>query len=67
MTDTLADTIEKSSRALTASELAKFLSVNKLTIYRQAQAGRLPHFRLGTCIRFDPRVIAAWLRDRGAL
>jgi excisionase family DNA binding protein len=67
MKDTLADTIEKSNHALTASELAELLSVNKLTIYRQAQAGGLPHFRLGTCVRFDPRAIAAWLRERGAL
>jgi len=62
MSETLADSIEKFGRALTASELAKFLSVNKLTIYRRAQAGTLPHFRVGTCVRFDPRTVAAWLR-----
>jgi excisionase family DNA binding protein len=67
MTDTLADTIEKSDHVLTASELAKFLNVHRLTIYRQAKSGTLPNFRVGTCVRFDPRAIAAWLRERGAL
>ena len=63
----LADSIEELDRAVNAAELARLLGVHKLTIYRLAQAGTLPHFRLGTCVRFDPRVIAAWLRQRGAL
>jgi len=67
MSQTLADSIEKFNRALTASELAKFFRVNKLTIYRRAKAGTLPHFRVGTCVRFDPCAVASWLRGRGAL
>ena len=65
MADTLADAIERSDHALTASELAKFLSVHKLTIYRLAQQGRIPAFRIASAIRFDPRLIAAWLREQG--
>jgi excisionase family DNA binding protein len=63
----IADSIEQLDRACTAAELSRLLNVNKLTIYRRAQAGTLPHFRVGTCIRFDPRAVAKWLRDRGAL
>ena len=29
---------------------------------KQAKAGRIPSFRIGTCVRFDPRAIANWLR-----
>jgi excisionase family DNA binding protein len=63
----IIDSVEQLDHALTAADLARLLNVHKLTIYRLAQAGTLPHFRLGTCVRFDPRVIAAWLRERGAL
>lgn len=60
----LADQIEKMGRALTAEELAKLLSVSKVTIFKQAAAGRIPSFRVGTCVRFDPRAVADWLRSQ---
>jgi excisionase family DNA binding protein len=59
---TLADQIERIGRALTANELADILNVSKITIFKQAKAGRIPCFRIGTCVRFDPRAIANWLR-----
>jgi excisionase family DNA binding protein len=59
----IADQIEKIGRALTAEELAKLLSVSKVTIFKQAAAGRIPSFRVGTCVRFDPRAVANWLRS----
>jgi len=60
----LADQIEKIGRALTAKELAKMLSVSKVTIFKQAATGRIPSFRVGTCVRFDPRAVANWLRSQ---
>jgi excisionase family DNA binding protein len=51
-------------RALTAEELASLLAVSKVTIFKQAKAGRIPCFRIGTCVRFDPRAVANWLRQR---
>jgi excisionase family DNA binding protein len=59
---TLADRIERINRALTAKELAELLSVSKITIFKQAKAGRIPSFHIGTCVRFDPRAVANWLR-----
>lgn len=59
---TLADRIERMGRALTAQELARILNVSKITIFKQAKAGRIPNFRIGTCVRFDPRAVANWLR-----
>jgi excisionase family DNA binding protein len=58
----LADRIERMGRALTANELAEMLTVSKITIFKQAKAGRIPSFGIGTCVRFDPRSVAQWLR-----
>jgi len=60
----LADQIEHMGRALTADELAKLLCVSKVTIFKQAAAGKIPSFRVGTCVRFDPRAVAKWLRSQ---
>jgi len=59
---TLAERIERMERALNAEELAAFLNVSKITIFKQAKAGRIPSFRIGTCVRFDPRAVSQWLR-----
>jgi len=58
----LPDRIERMGRALTANELAGMLTVSKVTIFKQAKAGRIPSFRIGTCVRFNPRSVAQWLR-----
>ena len=58
----LPDRIERLGRALTAEELAKMLTVSRITIFKQAKARRIPSFRIGTCVRFDPKMIAQWLR-----
>jgi response regulator of citrate/malate metabolism len=42
----IADQIEKTGHALTAEDLAKLLSVSRVTIFKQAAAGRIPSFRL---------------------
>ena len=59
---TLAERIEAIDGAMTAEKLAKLLGVSKITIFKQAKAGRIPSFRIGTCVRFDPRAVANWLR-----
>jgi len=58
----LVERIERMGRALTAEELAEMLTVSRITIFKQAKAGRIPSFRIGTCVRFDPRAVAQWLR-----
>jgi len=62
MNTSLADSIASMGRALTADELAKILAVSKITIFKQAKAGRIPSFRIGTCVRFCPAAVAQWLR-----
>ncbi len=58
----LPDRIERIGRALTADELASMLTVSRITIFKQAKAGRIPSFRISTCVRFDPKTVAQWLR-----
>ncbi len=62
--NSLADQIEKTGHALTAPELATVLGVSHVTIFKQAKAGRIPSFRIGTCVRFDPFTVAQWLRKQ---
>src|SRR5262245_27896685 len=58
----LAERIERIGQALTAEELAKILNVSRITIFKHAAAGRIPSFRIGTLVRFDPKMLAAWLK-----
>jgi excisionase family DNA binding protein len=59
---TLADQIENIGRALTAEDLAEKLHVTPAMIRKLAREGRLPSFRVGTAVRFDPKLVAAWMR-----
>ena len=58
----LIEGIEKKQRALTAREVAEFFRVSDMTIYRLAKAGSIPSFKIGNSLRFDPKVLASWLR-----
>jgi excisionase family DNA binding protein len=61
---TLAERIERIAKALTADELAELLNVSRVTVFKLARAGRIPSFRIGTCVRFDPKAVAMWLRTQ---
>lgn len=59
----LAEQIESYPHALRAAELAQLLCVSRVSIFKWAKSGRIPSFRVGTCVRFDPRAVAKWLRN----
>ena len=59
---TLADQIETIGHALTAQDLAKLLQVDPDTIWKMAKQSRIPSFRIGSAVRFDPKAVAEWLR-----
>jgi hypothetical protein len=63
----LTEQIESLTSAMTATQLAKLLAMDRASVYRAAKSGALPSFLIGTCVRFDPKQIAACLRERGAL
>jgi excisionase family DNA binding protein len=60
----LADRIERFGRAMTATQLASFLAVSRIIIYKLAKKNRIPSFRVGSCVRFDPKAVASWLRGQ---
>jgi excisionase family DNA binding protein len=62
----LASQIEKMGHALTADDLAALLSVSKVMIYKLASEGKIPSFRIGMSLRFDPHSVANWLRGKAA-
>jgi excisionase family DNA binding protein len=59
----LPELIEVFNHALTAKDLAKLLQVSVVTIYKLAKASKIPSFRIGTAVRFDPHAVARWLRQ----
>ena len=48
---------------MNADELAKFLGVNRKTVYAYALRGVIPHRRLGRRIVFSRTQVVAWLGD----
>lgn len=52
--------------AYTAVELAERLEVSTDTVRRRAQAGLIPHVRIGSTYRFPVVVIDRWLQEQAA-
>jgi excisionase family DNA binding protein len=48
--------------ALKIEEVADVLRLNKKTIERMARANRIPSFKIGNQVRFDPRLLAEWAK-----
>jgi excisionase family DNA binding protein len=46
--------------SMEAKDLADILGVKEGSIYKQARAGVIPCFRLGTLVRFDPKKLSEW-------
>lgn len=46
-----------------AKELATYLGINKMTIYRMVKNNKIPYLRVGTSIRFDQSEIDRWLQN----
>jgi excisionase family DNA binding protein len=61
----LASRVRNMPGALDAEALAKLLGVAKVTILRRARRGKIPSFRIGPLIRFDPHAISKWLLEQG--
>jgi excisionase family DNA binding protein len=53
----------KTEKFYTVKTLAERLAVKPLTIYRMLQDGKLPAFKIGKSIRFDPDAIATFLES----
>ncbi len=60
MTDA-ATAIPVEPECMRADQLAKFLGVNRKTVYAYAMANAIPHRRLGRRIVFSRSQVVAWL------
>jgi excisionase family DNA binding protein len=52
------------SRIMTVRELADYLRVPPITIYRQLKCGQLPAFRVGSDWRFNVEAIDRWCLEQ---
>jgi excisionase family DNA binding protein len=60
----LDDLIENQKSALTVSEVAEMLHVSRRLIYQLVTIGEVPHFKVGSAVRFEPHRLADWLRGK---
>jgi excisionase family DNA binding protein len=52
---------------LTPQEVATWLKMSRVWVYKQAEKGLLPFHRVGDAVRFDPGEIRAYLESRKGL
>ncbi len=52
------------SEVLTVDQVAHILRLHVMTIYRLAQEGKLPGFKVGSRWRFQKEALEAWMVDR---
>lgn len=51
----------KSDKTFTVPELANYLRMKPITIYKHAAAGKIPGFKVGSYWRFRKDTIDAWI------
>ena len=49
---------------MTIDEVAKYLRMKKVTIYKHAQEKKLPGFKVGSSWRFKKATIDKWITDK---
>ncbi len=55
---------EQTTPAMTVRDVAAFLAVDEKTIYRLAQQGKLPGFKVAGTWRFQFRDIQGWIDEQ---
>lgn len=60
----ISQQIRNCPSALTVDDIAEFLNLAKKTIYAMSSSRRIPSFRVGAVLRFDPAAVADWIDDR---
>ena len=49
---------------MTVKEVADYLKMKSVTIYKHAQDGRIPAFKIGSTWRFKKDTIDEWIEDQ---
>lgn len=56
--------VDRRPTIMTVDEVAKYLRMHEMTIYRMAAEGRLPAYKIGNRWRFKKERIDEWLRSQ---
>ncbi len=56
--------LRKFKKAISAARLADLLDFSVSHILKQAKHGKIPSYRLGGAVKFDPIRVADWLEAR---
>jgi excisionase family DNA binding protein len=64
VTPRVIEALEGREEAMKARELAKLLGVTRQHVYKMAAEGLIPSFRVRSAVRFDPLLVAEWLRRK---
>jgi excisionase family DNA binding protein len=59
---TVSSRQSKQDVLLSSQEVARFLNINKFTVYRLVAQRKIPAFKVGNQWRFKKSMIEAWLR-----
>jgi excisionase family DNA binding protein len=57
----------RSSELLTIQEVARYLNVNRFTVYRLISQKKIPAFKVGRQWRFKQEMIDAWLAEHSTM
>ena len=60
----LTDCLSGRRHALVVTDIADLLRISERQVYKLVAAHRIPCFKIGGSIRFDPSAISAWLRQK---
>jgi excisionase family DNA binding protein len=60
----LTDCLDGKRQPLVVTDIAELLSISERQVYKLVAAHRIPCFKIGGLIRFDPLAISAWLRQK---
>lgn len=62
--DGVLDRLDQCDHLMTAKELESIVHINAKTLYKYADSGQMPCFKVESNVRFHGPEIAAWLRQR---
>ena len=57
-------TMSMEKKFLSVDEVAACLGISRATVYWWSETGKMPHSKLGKLVRFDPDVVASWVKSK---
>jgi len=57
----MANVLAEPKAVMTIKDVAQFLGVHPMTVYKFAKAGKIPAFKIGSDWRFHRKYIDAWI------